>query len=158
MARKAPDKRVAELRDEIVALKARRREISAAPVVDAEIKAALDEFIQRRAAEYRVSRITDPLARHGRINSLGAENMERFAAFFFGDVIRAALLDHVDIHDGLSHDERARQLKDIDDQLFVAECREECAITEAENDGRPIERRSDADPRAVLNATEGDDR
>lgn len=156
MARKAPDKRVAELRDQIAELKARRREISAAPVVDAEIKAAVDGFIQRRAAEYRVSRITDPLARHGRIRSLGIDNIEAFAAFFFGDAIKAVLLEHVDSGDGMSREHRGAELADIKEQLFAAECAEEQVITEAENDGRPIERRGDADPAAVLNSTEGD--
>lgn len=157
MARKSPDKRVTELRDDIIALKNRRREINAAPVVDAEIKAALDSFIKRRAGEYRVSRITEPLARRGRIGSLGAENVEQFAAFFFGDIIRDALLAHVDAGDGLSHDDRTRQLDDIEEKLFAAERAEEQAIAQAEDEGHPIERRGDADPRAVLhNSTEGD--
>lgn len=158
MARKAPGKRVAELRDQIAALKARRREASAAPAADAEIQAALDDFIKRRAAEYRVNRITDPLARRGRIGSLGVENIEQFAAFFFGDTIREALLAHVDTGEGLSRDDRAARLAQIDEELFTAECAEEQTIAEAEDEGRTIERRGDADPRAVLNSTEGDDR
>lgn len=156
MARKASDKRVAELREQIVELKTRRGEINAAPAVDAEIKAALDDFIKRRAAEYRVNRITDPLARRGRIGSLGADNLEQFAAFFFGDTIRQTLLAHVTAGDGLSREDRAAQLADIDDQLFAAECAEEQAIIDAEANGQPIERRGDADPAAVLNSTEGD--
>lgn len=158
MARKAPDKHVAELREQIAALKDQRQEVSAAPAADAEIKAALDDFIQRRAAEYRVSRITDPLARRGRIGSLGVDNIEQFAAFFFGDTIRDALLAQVDTGDGLSRVDRAAQLAKIDTELFAAECAEEQTIAQAEDEGRTIERRADADPRAVLNSTEGDDR
>jgi hypothetical protein len=158
MARKAPDKRVAELRDQIAALKNQRREVSAAPAANAEVKAALDDFIKRRAAEYRVSRITDPLASRARIGSLGVENIEAFAAFFFGDAIRDALLAQVDTGPGLSREDQAARLAKIDDELFAAECAEEQTIVDAEDEGRTIERRGDADPRAVLNSTEGDDR
>lgn len=51
---------------------------------------------------------------------------------------------------GVSDDERASKLRDIDRKILDAELAEESMIRAAETSGFPITRRRDADPRAVL--------
>ena len=51
---------------------------------------------------------------------------------------------------GLSESERSRRLDDIDRQILDLELAEESIIREAEKYGMTLQRREDADPRAVL--------
>lgn len=138
---------VADIRDQIDALKREREEVQAKPAATGDVEAGIDAFIARQAEAYRQRFPVERLKLRGDLESLG-EHDDAFHCFYFGDQIKAALM--AEAADGISTDDRTAELRRIDDALLAAEREEEQAIHAAEQRGHHIIRRVDADPRAVL--------
>lgn len=153
MASKNPKRAVDQIRAKIADLKQQRRDVGNAPVSRDEAEAAIDRYLDEVAATYRDGRVLHGLITRGVVENFEAsERPEAFAAFMFPDVIKRQLMAEIDQHleNGLTRGERNSELSDIDRKLAAAEREEENTIREAENDGLDITRRSDADPRVVL--------
>lgn len=156
-----------ELRDRRVALLDERRTVSRAAPDRDEIMRALHEGLDRSAAavfeHFYLPRLVAPKAGAAPAFEPATERRPVTDRDLFGllhladgDGLRTALERYVDARlegrKGMSREEQARRLAEIDAQIFEIELHEEGAIRAAEEAGISILRRRDADPRAFLAA------
>jgi len=75
-------------------------------------------------------------------------------SFYLSPLLRRAVLDHIEDHystvEHMTEAERRKELESLDERILSLELTEEAILRSAEQAGFQIERRTDADPRAVL--------
>ena len=147
--------RIETLRAKIDAAKARRREVECAPLPRAEAIAMIRANIEKAAAEWRAGFSLAPVRAYPPY-AIGALRLDTVPpAVITPDLLEKALIAALDASprqfaDGPPARERPAALAAIDAEILALEIDEERAICEAEAIGQQIDRRPDADPRAVL--------
>lgn len=162
-------RQVRTLRDRIRALHAERAELSAASIDMRAALARVDSFVTSLAAQGRpsigvfVGRESSPaptdIIAPGFVGPDGARFDQVLAclAWLFPDTMRAQLGAEVEAdysaRNGVDEETRAQRLAQIDVELFELEVAEERSIMQLEAAGvRSVQRRPDADPRAIVAA------
>jgi hypothetical protein len=164
---------VRTLRTRIEVLKSERAAFAAAPTARRTAIARVDSHIAYLAGEARVSigafvsreRSAAPELIHranvgleGGGGTVGFESVARFLAWTNADAIRAALIREVDAYyaahgEGIDDEALAERIAAIDAELLEFETEEERTIMALEAVGvRNLQRRPDADPRALVAA------
>jgi hypothetical protein len=149
------------IRTKIAASKAQRAELLAMPRSREDIRAQLLDQLKRMAPSSDLARVAvRRVANGGDIRELfqapvsaqGTAHIGVVLIGWFGVEVMAGALDvHVDaLPEGVTKADRAARLAEIDSTLWELEVHEERLIVEAEGRGEYIERRSDANPAAVL--------
>ncbi|QCL72138.1 MULTISPECIES: hypothetical protein [Agrobacterium] len=144
------------IRSQVEDLKAERDAIERMPVDEATahrraemwVSSAVTHAMERAPSPSRFA--TDP----GRWRLPGFDVLADALVAYQGDVLASAMKQEIsEIYQsekGLTDAERAKRLADLDQSLLNAELSEEALIREAETSGITVNRRADADPRAVL--------
>lgn len=152
---------VADVRAAVVRLQDERRAVEAAPIPQDEAIPLVDTFVDRALAG--LSQFADPdeivaSAAHGRpidLRALTADQRVAVMVAALGPVLRLRfrelLADHyTGLSVGLAADDRQARLRAIDAEVVALEREEEVLIRELAEAGVTVDRRGDADPRAVL--------
>ncbi|RDD63824.1 hypothetical protein [Ferruginivarius sediminum] len=166
MAKVKPDhQRLDEIRGRIAELEAQRADIEAQPVSRDEALAALDRWIHAEAAKFAndlsIGSLLngDPRARLYAIG-WGSQHIDWTPTLcaLMPDTVRAYYVDQIDAElaerEPLSAEQRQQRRAEIDGELFRLAQEEERIITAMQARGEAVQRRGDADPRAVLGLTE----
>jgi hypothetical protein len=145
------------VRHRIADLKAKREAVANAAVTRAEAEAAARTYVRTAAERFRptVGSFVERARPVSNVRDELGHDPEAVLAALAGDRLEAILLQRVaeayEQHGpGLTAAERAAELARIDADLFDLECQEEALCRAAEAAGQEIDRRPDADPRAVL--------
>ncbi|WP_367715144.1 hypothetical protein AB2N04_14675 [Nitratireductor sp. GISD-1A_MAKvit] len=144
-----------EARERIDALKAQREEIGHIPPTMSVVRRRVDAF-----AELVVERSTGmyPSPEHflagGDYQQPNYFAMEDVLGRYLKRTLAASIMEEVESAveemELISEEEREARVAKIDSDILSAELAEEALIRAAEEAGFPVERRLDADPRAVL--------
>jgi hypothetical protein len=160
MSSKNPTVELAKLRERIAALKQQQADLERHPLPQSIAYERIDRFIaELREDRYRAlpgggdfawPEYRTPTMANGMVGSIDS----MFAALL-GDTLRDALRAKVDafyrqVPEGLSDADRAARAEELASTLFDAECAEEQLIVAAEESGLRLQRRGDADPRAMI--------
>ena len=147
------------IRSHVADLKDRRTEIEAIPVtVDVAVSRA-EKWAERKVASAQQSVIRPtsfaiPEAKWATRSSTGEHDFGALSIAYMGDAFIEAVKQEVirayGDERGISEKERQRLLAENDAELLAAELSEESLIRGAEDQGFDVDRREDADPRAVL--------
>ena len=162
----AASESIAEIRGEIAALRAEYQRVATAPLASvSEVVAHIDTMLDQWDA---VGRSGCGVSVDGIIRNAMAGHPPRIALHqhaTLGHVVTLLVLlkpllretlvakveaAYADTPAGLTAEERKRELARLDEQLLALERAEEQALQVAEANGLPIDRREDADVRAVL--------
>jgi hypothetical protein len=147
--------RIETIRGKIDATKARRREIEFAPLPRVESVSLIRETIAKSAAEWRADFSLSAVRAYPPA-PLGALRLDDVPlAAVAPDALEKTLVAALDAAprdypDGLPARERPAALAAIDAEILALEIDEEQVICDAEQIGQVIDRRPDADPRAIL--------
>ena len=145
---------VTRKREEVAAVQAEMEELRQQPLPASEALGRLQEYIERRAAEYRhdaaIAALTSATARPRSL--VTPDTLEPLLCWLLGDTLRDRLAAELEKTDtgGVSTHERSAQAAELAERKFQLEAEEEQLIRQAEAAGLTIERRADADPRVVL--------
>lgn len=146
---------VARVRDEIEQVAQERENLDRAPVPSKELAAQMLAGLDQIAAKGRPSvrrnlREGDPLQLDQHL--VHPAIATAFLLFLFRDEVADRLVELIgpDAPGALTDEERAKKIAATDAKLLELERREEALIVMATNVGQRIERRLDADPRAIL--------
>lgn len=146
-------------------LEAERAAIANAPVPLAEAVEAVEQTIDRLAANAQYNTVDSVLAAAQR-GQLTSVDLHSHPGANFGFLVqcmrspfRSALVakleeEYRDLAVGLPADARAEKLAALDRELLELSRQEEALITELAGLGLSVDRRGDADPRAVLGLSE----
>lgn len=145
---------LSEAREQIEALKAKKAETEALPPTMEVITRRAEEFADRVAHSVR-SQYPDPerfIAGHYEPPQYydPSETMGYYLRHILADAIVNECEEALEGRETISEQERGSRLAKIDADILAAELAEEAVIRMAEAGGFPVERRIDADPRAVL--------
>lgn len=150
------------IREAIRALESERERERGAAVPLAEAVEAVDQLIGRLAAHAQHASLSTVIAAAelGRVASVDLHSRQVGASFgFIVDALRPALRDcliaaleerYAELQPGLPRDARAERLAELDHQILDLSRQEEQLVNELAESGLAIDRRGDADPRAVL--------
>ncbi len=146
---------VARVRDEIEQVAQERENLDRAPVPAKELAARMVVGLDQIAAKGKPSvkrslRGGDPLQLDQHLTHPAIATA--FLLFLFRDEVADRLVEFIgpDAPGALTDAERAKKLAATDAKLLELERREEALIVMAANVGQRIDRRLDADPRAIL--------
>lgn len=151
-------KEIEEIRADVSEAKVILAELAAMPVPQAEAEAALDaalaRFSERAAEALTVTSLTRPRLRPDFVPQLSHADV---VALLIGlhekeirKIVGAKLKDVYTGRTVLPPQERDARAAEVSAHLLELELAEEAAIRRAEAAGLPVDRRADADPRAVL--------
>lgn len=151
-----------EVRVPLAAKKAERAALDLAPCSHAESRAVLSAWCEAQAAagDEQVSYRVAGVAYGGALMDLlrvrpspgGMVDLAPVLASVLGaEALTAALWRHLaGSENGPTADERAQRTANLDAEIFELELQDETLVLASETAGRPIPRRPDADPRAVI--------
>lgn len=142
--------RLLDERDAIEAMATPREEAVAA------LDAGLDQLADRAVDVISISSLTRPARAPSFAPNVAEGDLFGLLIAANRDAIREIVLDRLEefysAHPSMSAADKAARIAEIDAEIFERELAEEGAIRAAEQAGLAIERREDADPRAVLAA------
>lgn len=152
---------VQALRDQVAALKARRREVERLPVLMTEaldaIDSGLDALVANATKHLDDSTSLRPEGGRPRLDfSPSIENLPSLLALIardtLADAMRARVIEAYEVEgsEGISATDRRAALAEIDADILATEAAEELTIRTEEADGSEILRRGDANPAIVL--------
>ncbi len=153
---------VQALRDQVAALKARRREVERLPVLMTEALDAIDSGLDALVANATKhledsTSVLRPGGGRPRLDfSPSIENLPSLLALIardtLADAMRARVIEAYEAEgsEGISATDRRAALAEIDADILATEAAEEMVIRTEEADGSEILRRGDANPAIVL--------
>jgi len=150
---------LAQAREQLEALKAQRAEIEDISPTMEVVRRRVEEFADRVAhsvhAEYPSPERFLAGSHYHRPEYFEPPQV---LAFYLKDILAEAILERCAETAAerltISESERKSKLAKLDEEILAAELAEEAVIRMAEASGFPVERRIDADPRAILSPDE----
>lgn len=120
------------------------------------LDAGLDQLADRAVDVISISSLTRPARAPSFAPSVPEGDLFGLLIAANREAVREIIVDRLDefysAHPSMSAADKAARIAEIDAEIFERELVEEAAIRAAEQAGLAIERREDADPRAVLAA------